>query len=131
VRRREFIALVGGAVAWACNAAAQPLKKTWRVGIVTGEDGDRRRRALEENLARLGHAPGRDFTVSLSIVVPSPKHYADAIAALLPDIDILVVWSTLGAAAAKKVGVTLPTVFLSVGAPVNIGIVDWRVLVET
>ena len=111
-------------VAWAFNAAAQTSKKTWRIGVVTGEDGERRRRALEEDLAQLGYTPGRDITVSLRTVVPSPKHYEDAIAALLPDIDILVVWSTLGAVAAKKVGATLPTVFLSVGAPVNIGLVE-------
>jgi putative ABC transport system substrate-binding protein len=56
--------------------------------------------------------------------VPSPKNYENAIVSLLPHIDILVIWSTLGASAAKRVGVTLPTVFLSVGAPVNIGIVE-------
>jgi putative ABC transport system substrate-binding protein len=124
MKRREFIALVSGSVSWVFNSAAQASKKVWRVGVVTGEDGERRRRALEENLAQAGYTPNTDFTVSLSTVVPSPKNYEDAIARLLPNIDILVVWSTLGTVAARKVGVTLPTVFLSVGAPVNIGIVE-------
>src|SRR5215813_9996801 len=86
MRRREFFALVSGAVAWTFKARAQASKKLWRVGVVTGEDGERRRRALEENLARLGYTPKIDFTVSLSTVVPSPKNYEDAIARLLPDI---------------------------------------------
>jgi putative ABC transport system substrate-binding protein len=57
-------------------------------------------------------------------VVPTPKNFEDAITGMLPYVDILVVWSTLGAVAARNVRTTVPTVFLSVGAPVNIGIVQ-------
>ena len=85
---------------------------------------DGRDSALEQHLADRGYVQGRDFTVSPRIVVPAPQNYEDAIAGLLPDIDILVVWSTLGATAAKRLGTTVPTVFLSVGAPVSIGIVE-------
>ena len=72
MRRREFVAVLSGAVAWAFEAGS---KKVWRVGVVTGEDDERRRRMLEENIARLGYTPNVDFTVSLSTVVPSPKNY--------------------------------------------------------
>ena len=95
------------------------IKKSWRIGVVIGEDGERRRRALGENLTQLGYSPGTDFTVSLSTPVPSSNNYEDAIFSLLPEIDILV-----GAVAARKVGTTLPTVFMSEGAPVNIGIAE-------
>jgi putative tryptophan/tyrosine transport system substrate-binding protein len=108
MRRRDFVALVSGSISWVFNSAAQASKKVWRVGVITGEDAERRRRALEENLAQLGYTPNMDFTVSLSTVVPSPKNYEDAIARLLPNIDILVVWSTLGAVAARKVGERVP-----------------------
>ena len=43
---------------------------------------------------------------------------------MIPQIDLLVVWSTVGGVAAKKVGSGLPTVFLSVGAPVDEGLVQ-------
>src|SRR5262245_5642673 len=125
MRRREFITLIGGAAAaWPLTARAQQAGKVWRIGVVTGEDLERRGRALQEYLSQLGYSPDTDFTISLGTVVPSSKNYEDAIARLLPDIDILVVWSTLGTVAARKVGVTLPTVFLSVGAPVNVGVVE-------
>src|SRR5262245_51671722 len=123
MRRRDFIALTSGLLSWVFNTAAQ-AKKVWRIGIVTGEDLERRGRALQEYLSQLGYSPYTDFTISLGTVVPSTNSYEDAIARLLPDIDILVVWSTLGTVAARKVGVTLPTVFLSVGASVNVGVVE-------
>lgn len=44
------------------------------------------------------------------------------IAALSPAVDLLVVWSTIGRVAAKQLAVSLPVVFLSVGAPVDIGL---------
>jgi len=79
---------------------------------------------LKRTWPQLGYSRHTDFIVSLRTVVPSSKNYEDAIGRLLPDIDILVVWSTLATVAARNVGVTLPTVFLSVGAPVNIGVVE-------
>jgi putative tryptophan/tyrosine transport system substrate-binding protein len=48
----------------------------------------------------------------------------DAIGSLLPNIDLLVVWGTVGAVVAKKLASTIPVVFLSVGAPVDIGLVQ-------
>jgi putative ABC transport system substrate-binding protein len=48
----------------------------------------------------------------------------EVISSLLPQIDLLVVWGTVGAVAAKKVASGMPTVFVSVGAPVEIGLVQ-------
>ena len=128
MRRREFLSLLStSAVTWPLNVwAQQSTKKTWRIGHVhtAGETAKLRVRALEEHLTGLGYVQGRDVTISHLHVVPSPKNYEDAIAGLLPNIDILVVWSTLGVVAARKVRATVPTVFLSVGAPVNIGVVE-------
>lgn len=43
---------------------------------------------------------------------------------MLPKIDLLVVQGTVGAVGAKKVAGDMPTVFVGVGAPVEIGIVQ-------
>lgn len=57
-------------------------------------------------------------------MTPNPEAIKDAIASLLPEIDLLVVWGTIGAAAAKSMASNLPVVFVSVGAPVDIGLVE-------
>jgi putative tryptophan/tyrosine transport system substrate-binding protein len=56
--------------------------------------------------------------------VPTPPAAEEAVRALAPDVDLLVVWSTIGAVAAKKLVTAIPVVFLSVGAPVDIGLVQ-------
>ncbi len=49
---------------------------------------------------------------------------SDAIRQMLPDIDILVVGGTVGGVAAESVTSSVPVVFVSVGAPVDIGLVE-------
>ena len=41
-----------------------------------------------------------------------------------PDIDLLVVGGTVGGVAAKSAAAHMPVVFISVGAPVDIGLVE-------
>ena len=48
----------------------------------------------------------------------------DAIRSLIAEIDLLVAWGTIGAVAAKNVAGSLPVVFLTVGAPVEVGLVQ-------
>ena len=57
-------------------------------------------------------------------MAPQPDIVEKAITELLPDIDILMVLGTIGGVAAKKVAPQMPTVFCSVGAPVEIGLVQ-------
>ena len=47
----------------------------------------------------------------------------EAILAVLPNVDILVIGGTVGGVAAKSVTSDIPVVFISVGAPVAIGLV--------
>ena len=47
----------------------------------------------------------------------------EAILAVLPNVDILVIGGTVGGVAAKSVTSDIPVVFISVGAPVDIGLV--------
>jgi putative tryptophan/tyrosine transport system substrate-binding protein len=42
----------------------------------------------------------------------------------VPETDVLVTWTTVGGVAAKKLATTIPVVFLAVGAPVDIGLVQ-------
>jgi len=54
---------------------------------------------------------------------PQLDKIEEAITSLLPQIDLLVVWGE-GAIAAKKLAGGVPTVFISIGYPVELGLVQ-------
>jgi putative tryptophan/tyrosine transport system substrate-binding protein len=127
MRRRRFLALAAtAALAPGFAARAEPATKIWRIGQVTlGTDPTAPiATALERQLAELGYEQGKNITLTSRLVVPTPQAVEDAVRSLVPNVDLLVVWSTIGAVAAKKLVTGIPVVFLSVGAPVGIGLVQ-------
>jgi putative tryptophan/tyrosine transport system substrate-binding protein len=123
--RREFICLIGGAATvWPLAGAAQRAAKAWRVGhVFPGSPSmvDHFADVFEQRL--LSHFPNRDFTVARRF--PEPKMVDEAVRELVPGIDLLVTWTTIGSIAAKKYASdVIPCVFLAVGAPVEIGLVQ-------
>jgi putative tryptophan/tyrosine transport system substrate-binding protein len=128
MRRRDFIGVIYGTAALASSfgTKAQELGKVWRIGqvaVTTPERGSFLVRALEQDLAALGDISGRNIVWSTRFAGPELDKIQEAISSLLPQIDLLVVWGTVGGAAAKKLANGMPTVFVSVGAPVEIGLV--------
>jgi putative ABC transport system substrate-binding protein len=75
-------------------------------------------------LANLGDVQGQNVVLLYLFPGPQPDKIEEAIISLLPQIDLLVVQGTIGAVGAKKVAGGMPTVFVGVGAPVEIGLVD-------
>jgi putative ABC transport system substrate-binding protein len=129
MKRREFFVQVGGAMLiWPLAALAQEsATKRWRIGSVlvgTPEVVGPLGAVIENQMAALGYQNGRNVDIATRIVTPRPDIVEEAIVALLPDIDVLVIGSTIGGIAAKKVAPAVPTVFHSVGAPVDIGLVQ-------
>ncbi|MBV8652736.1 MAG: ABC transporter substrate-binding protein [Alphaproteobacteria bacterium] len=127
MRRRRFLALAAtAALAPGFAAQAEQMGKIWRIGQMSlGTDPTAPiATALERQLAELGYEQGKTMTLISRLVVPTPQAAEDAIRTLAPNVDLLVVWSTIGAVAAKKLASTIPVVFLSVGAPVDIGLVQ-------
>jgi putative ABC transport system substrate-binding protein len=124
MKRREFIA--GSAALCACTisslaAAASP----WRIGQVFGGTPDIIAPSeLVRALFALGYVDGKDVQVQTRFVSPNPAAIREAVLSLLPEIDLLVVWGTIGGVAAKSVASNVPVVFVSVGAPVDIGLVE-------
>ena len=57
-------------------------------------------------------------------VPPQSQAMEEAIRELLPKIDLLVVWGTVGGVAARKLVPSLPVVFVAVAAPVEMGLVE-------
>jgi putative ABC transport system substrate-binding protein len=125
MRRRELITFIGGLTIWPVVALAQQPTKIWRLGYIgSGGLGDQLLDAFSQKLDALGYVQGKTIIVDRIVVPPETKVIETAITKLLLEIDILVVWGTIGASAAKHLKSRIPCVFLSVGAPVDIGLVQ-------
>ena len=125
MRRRNFIILLGAVFAWPHRVEAQGAQKVWRIGhifpaapSVVGHFAD----SFERRMVDLGYYPGRNLIVTRRF--PEPGHVEDAVLELLPETGVLVTWTTVGGVAAKRLATTIPVVFLAVGAPVDIGLVE-------
>jgi putative tryptophan/tyrosine transport system substrate-binding protein len=128
MRRRDFMGvLCGVALTAPCDAYSQQSGRVWRIGRVlpgTPERGAAYPQALEQGLDDLGDVQGRNIVLTLKFADPQPAKVREVITSLLPEIDLLVTWGTIGGVAAKEVAGNVPTVFISVGAPVEIGLVQ-------
>jgi putative ABC transport system substrate-binding protein len=127
MRRCDFIGVIfGAALALPFAAAAQQAGKVWRIGhvlVTTPERGGIFAQALERSLADLGYVQGRNIVLLNRFAGPQPDKIEEAIISLLPQIDLLVVWGE-AAIAAKKMAGGVPTVFISIGFPVELGLVQ-------
>jgi ABC-type uncharacterized transport system substrate-binding protein len=128
MRRREFIALVGGA-SLACLSRAraqQPPRRTLRLGLLEpGAPPDPLLEAMRGRLRELGYGEGRDLVLEV--------RWAEGNLARLPElalelaslkVDVLHAFSTPAVIAAQKATTTIPIVFSAVGDPVGTGIVS-------
>jgi putative ABC transport system substrate-binding protein len=124
MRRREFIAALGGAAAWPLAASAQQRERMRRIGVlVGGDENDPLRKsfvsAFTQALADLGWADGRNVRKYLR------WHGGDAnqIRALAQELvglqpDIIVTAGTPATVAVQRETQTIPIVFPGVTDPV-------------
>jgi putative ABC transport system substrate-binding protein len=129
MKRREFIALVGGAAAWPLVARAQQSERVRRIGVLTsGDENDPemklRLSAFTQALADLGWTDGRNLRMDLrggSGDINRIRALAHELVGLRP--DIILVSSTPATIALQRETRTIPIVFANVGDPVASGIV--------
>jgi putative tryptophan/tyrosine transport system substrate-binding protein len=129
MRRREFISLVGGAIAWPFSASAQQPEQMRRVGVLMARDendpeGQKQAAALRTGLRDIGWKIGQSLQLDFRWVVgDSAKSSAAAreLVALKP--DLLVANATPSLVAMRPVANTIPIVFVSVADPVGQGFV--------
>jgi putative ABC transport system substrate-binding protein len=126
--RRTFIgSLAGGFLAAPIVGEAQQPGKRWRIGSVLAgsqESTGRVANAIESSLAAAGYIAGRNITLEHRYYRPDPAGADEVLRAVVPAADLLVVGGTIGAVVARKITTVLPTVFLSVGDPVRVGLVS-------
>jgi putative tryptophan/tyrosine transport system substrate-binding protein len=125
IKRREFIALLGGAAAWPVTARAQQTERMRRVGYVwigapdTDVSADGLRRGLEDR----GYILGHNLMLEERYAHGKTERVPDLIAELLAlKVDVLVTPGTMISRAAQRATSTVPIVLVS-GDPVGAGLV--------
>jgi putative tryptophan/tyrosine transport system substrate-binding protein len=128
MRRREFIAGLGGAAAWSIAASAQQRERMRRIGVMLGtlpaDDPEAQARvtAFVQGLQELGWTDGRnvriDYRWGLGDADRLRKSAAELVA-LAP--DVVFAGGGLALAAFQQASATLPIVFANVTDPVGVG----------
>jgi len=131
MRRREFIAAVGGTAAtWPLAARAQQSTRARRIGVLMPfeNENDQQVRdlwpAFKQRLAELGWVEGRNIQFDVHFTTQNSDRIragAAEIAASGP--ELIYVWSNPGLAAMKQATQTIPVVFVLVSDPVGSGLV--------
>jgi putative ABC transport system substrate-binding protein len=129
IGRRQFITLLGGAVAWPLAARAQDAGPLRRVGVLSSiSESDPEAQtmvtALHQALQASGWVDGRNLRIDHRWAAGSPGRidaFAKQLVALQP--DAIVAHTTPSVAALRKVTATIPIVFVQVSDPIGSGFI--------
>jgi putative tryptophan/tyrosine transport system substrate-binding protein len=129
MRRREFIAGLGGAAAWPLAARAQQPDRTRRIGVLLGYDesdpeGKAELAGFTQGFAELGWIDGRNVRIDVRWAPGSVdwmRTFAKELVELQP--GVIVANSTPATTALQRETRTIPIVFVIVSDPVGAGFV--------
>ena len=130
MNRREFITLLGGAVAWPLAARAQPAERVRRIGVLLPAAADDSQfqawvGAFLQELALLGWSIGRNVRIDTRWATTNAvevRRHAAELAALAP--DVILAHGASSVVALQQATRTVPIVFPVAVDPVGAGIVD-------
>jgi putative ABC transport system substrate-binding protein len=131
MRRREFITLLSGVVvAWPLGATAQLAKRPIRIGLLPiGSPSNAYDQSLvgafRSGLRQAGLIEGHDIVLDIVWTTGSDADTDKAVAELIRrDAELLVPTGSTASVAAKRHTSTIPIVFISVGNPIAMGLVE-------
>src|SRR5215213_924404 len=125
MRRREFIAGLGGVAVWAHASLAQ--KKVYAVGIletVPRAQNQANFAALLNGLRELGYVEGQNLHIDYRSADGQGERFPELVAELVRNrVDLIVTRGTPAARAAKAATETIPIVMAAIGEPLGVGVV--------
>ena len=128
MRRREFITLLGGAAtAWPIAARAQPHKGPVRlaflpIGSPSNAYDNSLVQAFQQGLRQVGLIQDRDIVLDVVWVGDDPEHAVSE--ELQRGAELLITCGSSVAVAAKRQTSTIPIVFLHVGDPMAMRLIE-------
>jgi ABC-type uncharacterized transport system substrate-binding protein len=130
VRRREFIAALGGAAAWPLGVWAQPADRVPRVGVLISPaendpEAQARVAAFRQSLQKLGWTEGSNIRVDYRWGGGDSeriKRYAAELVGLAP--NVIIANGTPAVAALQQATRVVPIVFAQVMDPVGLGYIE-------
>ena len=130
MKRRQFIAALGGAAGWPLTARAQHPAQMRHIGVlmyVAADDpeGQARIAAFAQGLQEAGWAVGRNVQIGTRWSAGSAddtRRYAAELVALRP--DVILAATSISVAALQQITRTISIVFVQVIDPVSAGFVE-------
>jgi putative tryptophan/tyrosine transport system substrate-binding protein len=127
MRRRTFIAVLGGAAAWPMVARAQQARYVPIIGYVAPTNPlipSRSTGAFLQRLRELGWIDGQTITIESRWAAGRPERLEEIAAELVRlNVDLIVTSSTNDSIVVKRVAPQIPMVFAVSGDPVGFGLV--------
>jgi len=129
MRRRQFIALVGGVTAWSwvVKALAQQSAKITRIGFLfTGSLAATKTNidAFRQGMIELGYVDGVSFVIELRAADSRIERLPDLARELVAlKVDVIVAAATPAGRAAQQATSTIPIIVTAMGDPVSDGLV--------
>jgi len=126
IGRRELLAALGSAAAaWPLAARAQQPAKSYRVAYLALLD-DQDAVVVKHRLGELGYSEGKNLIFDFRSAGGQPDRLSQLAADFVKtNPDVLVAgYGTLTAKAAQAATTTIPVVFVSVGDPIGVGLVE-------
>jgi len=130
MRRRKFISLLSGSVAWPLVARAQQARKVPLVGVMMpfekgDEEAERRQSAFQNGLEQFGWRNGQNIRIEYRWGGGDPNRYQSHAAELVGlAADVILANATPILAAVRAQTHTIPIVFVQVIDPVSRGFVN-------